>query len=71
MRICLAFDYTVLTFEPRNAIILDYQATLAQYINNGEKRRKGVPSASGLCRIRKGVRCCWMFCFNYFGTRLF
>lgn len=33
---CFAFAATVLTFEPRNAIILDYQATLAQYINNGE-----------------------------------
>lgn len=27
---------TVLAFEPQNTIILDYQATLVQYINNGE-----------------------------------
>ena len=27
----------VLTFEPSNTMITDYQATLAQYINNGKK----------------------------------
>lgn len=33
---CFTLRASVLKFEPRNAIILDYQATLAQYINNGE-----------------------------------
>jgi len=36
---CFAFEPAVLSFEPHNAIILDYQATLAQYINNGERLR--------------------------------
>ncbi|CAB1112661.1 unnamed protein product [Ectocarpus sp. CCAP 1310/34] len=34
MEQALALAQTILKFEPRNAIILDYQATLAQYINN-------------------------------------
>ncbi|CAM9766366.1 unnamed protein product [Pylaiella littoralis] len=34
MEDALALSETILTFEPYNAIILDYQATLAQYINN-------------------------------------
>lgn len=35
--VCFALNPAVLTFEPQNAIILDYQATLAQFINNGGK----------------------------------
>eukprot|EP00752_Nemacystus_decipiens_P003932 g3600.t1 len=34
MEDALALAQTILTFEPTNAVILDYQATLAQYINN-------------------------------------
>ncbi|CAM9983975.1 unnamed protein product [Ectocarpus sp. 12 AP-2014] len=34
MEQALALAQTILKFEPRNAIVLDYQATLAQYINN-------------------------------------
>lgn len=43
--VCVYFALTpaVLTFEPQNAIILDYQATLAQYINNGEEPQKWCP----------------------------
>ena len=33
---CILAFSKVLKFEPNNAIILDYQGTLAQYINNGE-----------------------------------
>ncbi|CAN0401043.1 unnamed protein product, partial [Ascophyllum nodosum] len=32
----LALAQTILTFEPSNTMITDYQATLAQYINNGD-----------------------------------
>eukprot|EP00903_Cladosiphon_okamuranus_P005754 g5707.t2 len=34
MEDALALAQTILTFEPQNAIILDYKATLARYINN-------------------------------------
>ncbi|CAM9830068.1 unnamed protein product [Laminaria digitata] len=34
MEDALALAQTILKFEPNNAIILDYQGTLAQYINN-------------------------------------
>lgn len=49
--------HTVLTFEPRNPIILDYQATLAEYINNGEafqSRRK--PTSRVFCAYSDWAR---------------